>query len=482
MKLPRAFVSFVAPLLFATAIHGADFDSDADGDVDLADAAAFVDCLHGPGSAITPECAGNYDGDGDVDVDLADFQAFQIVFGRIGTAQVERLTFAGTSYHTVAIDCPSGSCSFYGTPHWLDQNLDGDADDPGDHKYPVAYIRGTTAGISGLAFNVVPADLELVGVPVIGTGPDGLLWEGTGTVSDGELVVTGTLSSAVPLPNMVVFYDTLDIEWQVALDGVNFYAAGTSDSPVYVAYADPLGDRLESYFSISTNAAQGQDEEQAVIDAIWAEFTDRYVVNAYGEVLGYYRGILCAGDCTYYSAPELVYYTNSQCGGWADLMIQCLRTQGLGGAQFITIEPRSTPTLPLDCGSYPMSAAGFLVKNYQFSGSGAAPCPAYPFRFNDPCAYYPSWPQADVVDMPGIAGQDNGNPASWFARHFIVKINMKYYDPSYGAGPFSGTTDQATMAWEGGAIAGYFGTAEASTGRAGVRKDVPQLRETYFDQ
>jgi len=485
MKPPRGFLPFVAVLLLPIAVYGADFDHDGDGDVDLADAADFIACLDGPGIDVTPECAGNHDADRDLDVDLADFKALQKAFGRIGAVQVARLTFTGTSFHSVAIDCPTGDCSYYETPHWLDQNLDGDAEDPGDHKYPVAYIRNTYVGISGLEFDVVPASLELEDVPVVGTGPDGLLWEGTGTVSSGELVVTGTLTSDSPLPNTVVFYDTLDIDWQVALDGASFHPAGTSRNPVYVTYADPMGDRLESYFYISTHAAHGKDEEQIVIDAIWDEFADLYVVNVRAERLGYYRDILCAMDCTYYTAKKLVYYTYSQCGGWADLMIQCIRTQGIGGAQFIMVAPRSAPTLPLDCRYSPAPAAGFLVKNYQFVSGEPGPCPSYPYRFNDPCdVYYGQWPPADVLvlDLDGIPGQHESNPASWFACHFIVKINLKYYDPSYGAGPFTGTTDEATMAWELGAMFGYWGVAEPAAYRLGVRQDKPLLRETFFDQ
>jgi len=482
MKHPGAGLAFVAALVLPAAVLGADFDHDGDGDVDLADATDFVACLEGPSIDVTPECADNHDADGDLDVDLMDFTALQSVFGRIGAVQVARLTFTGTSFHSVAIDCPSGSCSYYGTPHWFDQNLDGDAEDSGDHKYPVAYIRDTHVGISGLEFNVVPADLELANVPVVGTGPDGLLWEGTGTVSSGELVVTGTLTSNSPLPDTVVFYDTLDIDWQVALDGANFHPAGTSRNTVYVTYADPMGDRLESYFYIATQAAHGQDVEQSVIDGIWDEFADLYVLNAHGEVLGYYRDILCAGDCSYYTASALVYHTYSQCGGWADLMIECIRTQGISGSQFVTIEPRDDGTLPVDCDYGPSSASGFLVKNYQFDSGDPGPCPTYPYRFNDPCSYYGQWPQPDVTDLPGIPGQDNDNPASWFARHFIVKINFQYYDPSYGAGPFTGTTQQATAAWESGAMAGYWGIAEPSTSRLGVRRDNPQVRETFFDQ
>ncbi len=482
MKPPGLVLPLVTLLTLATAAYGVGFDHDGDGDVDLGDAADFAGCLGGPGVEASAECADVHDSDGDEDVDLSDFEAMQAVFGSIGAVQVARLSYSGDDFNSVAHDCPSGSCSSYSTPHWLDQNLDGDAEDDSDHKYPVSFVRGGYVKISGLEFDVEPASLYLTGVPVIGTGPDGMFFEGSGTVSGGELNVSGALTSAAALPNTVVFYDTLDITWQVALDGEHFYDAGTTRSPVYVTYDDPMGARLESYFFISTAAAHGLDDEEAVIDGIWDAFASLQVFNVRGEQLGYYRGILCASDCSYYDAPTLVYYTFSQCGGWADLMIQCLRTQGIGGTQFVTIEPRNPPTIPVDCSYSPDPASGFLVKNYTFTGFGQAPCIAYSYRFNDPCSIYGYWPAPDVVDAEGTPGQDNTNPASWFARHFIVKINMKYYDPSYGVGPFTGTTDQATMAWEMGAIAGYWGMAQSSTARLGARKDSPQLRECYFDQ
>ncbi|MCB9850864.1 MAG: hypothetical protein H6817_09195 [Phycisphaerales bacterium] len=59
-------------------------DFDADGDVDAADLAAFVDCFAGVGVSPTPlqvtcggTCLSAFDSDGDFDIDLVDFSAFQ---------------------------------------------------------------------------------------------------------------------------------------------------------------------------------------------------------------------------------------------------------------------------------------------------------------------------------------------------------------------------------------------------------------------
>lgn len=67
----------------------------------------------------------------------------------------------------------------------------------------------------------------------------------------------------------------------------------------------------------------------------------------------------------------------------------------------------------------------------------------------------------------GIAAQGNGvnNPVSLFNDHALVRIAVngtngtmtyKYYDPSYGTGPFINTNDaDAFAAWESASIAGF---------------------------
>jgi len=60
-----------------------DPDVDQDGDVDLDDYAEFAGCLSGPGQApgSVPECLDAFDTEGDGDVDLADFRYLQLLIG-----------------------------------------------------------------------------------------------------------------------------------------------------------------------------------------------------------------------------------------------------------------------------------------------------------------------------------------------------------------------------------------------------------------
>ena len=141
MKLSLGLALVAGLLLVSPVSLAADFDHDGDGDVDFFDVADFFACCDGPDLLVSGECADSHDANSDLDVDLLDFGELQLDFGRMGSVLVERLTFTGSSFNNVKIDCPSGSCSNYGTPHWLDDNLDGDAQDYYDHKYPVAYTR-----------------------------------------------------------------------------------------------------------------------------------------------------------------------------------------------------------------------------------------------------------------------------------------------------------------------------------------------------
>lgn len=72
-----ASASYPGPV--AAAVVAGPGDSDADGDVDLADYANFADCLTGPDGGILPDCdVFNFDFDNDVD--LEDFETFQSIF------------------------------------------------------------------------------------------------------------------------------------------------------------------------------------------------------------------------------------------------------------------------------------------------------------------------------------------------------------------------------------------------------------------
>ena len=75
-----------------------------------------------------------------------------------------------------------------------------------------------------------------------------------------------------------------------------------------------------------------------------------------------------------------------------------------------------------------------------------------------------------------VAGQSNDNPLSLFYNHALVRVEFvtdiggnpistyKYYDPSYGTGPFVDTSDDAAFGqWEANSIAGLGAFIEYGT-------------------
>ena len=80
MKSYCLLISLTVVVLLPGAAAGALFDWDDDGDIDLVDFQALVDCMDGPEVPISPTCT-VFDENEDTYVDLHDFRGVQLVFG-----------------------------------------------------------------------------------------------------------------------------------------------------------------------------------------------------------------------------------------------------------------------------------------------------------------------------------------------------------------------------------------------------------------
>jgi hypothetical protein len=122
---------------------------------------------------------------------------------------------------------------------------------------------------------------------------------------------------------------------------------------------------------------------------------------------------------------------SGQCGSWAEFLLDMHKAHGVtGGVKVLVVR-----TIP----EWQASLAGFLVKNWEFIGSGSRPPP------------FTHVMGVECVDRMGIPGQRNPNPVPAFFNHFITREFGKFYDPSYGGGPVL-----TQMVWEAGAIDGLF--------------------------
>ncbi|MBQ7251760.1 MAG: hypothetical protein IJS32_04075 [Kiritimatiellae bacterium] len=334
--------------------------------------------------------------------------------------QLKEVSFGGTHRYLVVKDDGTGA---YAAPHWKDNSSppDGDADDAGDRKYPVCFTRNSKMRISA-EWKLDPID-PLWSIRVKGDGPDALDFPATAATTGGDTISIADVECTAAFPNEVAYWPSLPVAWSFSLDkGTNWFAVCTSENPVYVTLGDPLTTVYHTLVHLGCSNAAGETTEAGCTAKIWADFTDRDVRRADGTQLTYYGSWQCQNVTT----ASLLATGDGQCGAWACLFLDIRKVQG------ITETKHLVQFLPNDLAD----ATGFIVKNWNFNGNGTSGVSGYPY-FNVPdastfsgTASY-SWKYAEVVDAPGVPGQGNPNPYSFFVCHFVT-FNGEFYDPAYG--------------------------------------------------
>jgi hypothetical protein len=292
------------------------------------------------------------------------------------------------------------------------------------------------------------------------------------------------------LPNVVKAYDSFTITWQLNSNShpqqpgqpsdVGWVGIGTTNNPIYLTYADPVGfptpKGVNLYWTLvhlGSKKAAGMNAETDVIDKVWEDFTDRWVGRRDGTQLTYYKR---AADEENRYLRQLLAEGSGQCGTWAALFLRVLRAQGIRKGQIIEVFNSDEPHDPVTGkplyydNRVPDWTTGILVKKWDFVGLGSSRVPGYPYKFPD-----------EVRDLQGVKGQGNDNPPADFARHFIVRIEeagqpgqpvrYKYYDPSYGTGPFDSEED-----WENASL-DRFVRVDVQVGDAGAKPNDLRIKE-----
>jgi hypothetical protein len=208
--------------------------------------------------------------------------------------------------------------------------------------------------------------------------------------------------------------------------------------------ADPIKTAInlknETLFNLGCRNAKGLGSSaQAVVDAIYEDFTDRNVQRVKPST-----GNLDGLKMTYWGNPLLESFdtlallsnADGKCGAWARFFTDVLRSQGIDAEVTSLKAPFPTSQLqaaiqteyPNWSGRYllnslnqPVAYPAILVKNWQITGKPFAP-----------------------IDLNGVAAQgDQANPQAYFTDHAVVEYGNKLYDPSYGQNTFENRT-----AWE----------------------------------
>lgn len=410
---------------------------------------------------------------------------------------LKEVAFNGAKYHKIKKD---DNTDYYtndpaNKPHWTD----------GGNKYPVCFTRSTAGSESRMkVVNVkITAEPESVfkgNVKIKGDGTENLDFPDTrATITGNELKISDVPCSSA-FKTEIDFFDPLKIKWQVSPDnGKTWLCSGASKNRVYITAGDnptaanPL---LETPLYIGCKYAEGettntQSAIDSTIDKIWGHFQSLSlgVYRADGDQMKYWNPPppvdpwqSLTGMLTKRTSND----GNGSCIAWAQLFHWCLKSQNITTSQIFTIDPDTTVNA---------GAARFMVKTWNFgehirtgpnginnsvvvgddeplsvSGQPDEPCigpgpngildsmfagddtkrkgkfagQPYPFEID--------W---DARDQVGVAAQGNSDPPGSFVNHWLCKIGNKVYDPSYGVGPFNGTTSaEAENNYENAAIAG----------------------------
>lgn len=336
------------------------------------------------------------------------------------------LTDDGTPNATGGIDYVT-----YEAPHWQDCNDDGDANDTGDRKYPIAYVRNTLPTIEG-KIAVKPAGLTSVSgfsAKIKATGPGNIaIPETAAGLGADELQLPVTPSSG-NFEDQVDFLNPMTLTWEVEVNGRGHWCeAGDTDHRTYVTLAIPITSySQETIFDIACRPAAGLTDPAAITEAIWGEFGDREVRKVDPQT-----GTPTGPAMTYYDdyyvefteTDKLLAYGDGQCLAWVYLFLDSRKIHRL-------MEPDNRHRV---VPSY--AEQGFLVREWDFEGSGNRNNPLMPWLnipgdpLRNPASY--NWQHAVVTDAAGLPGQSQSNPASLFERHYLAFVNGQYYDPSYG--------------------------------------------------
>jgi Carboxypeptidase regulatory-like domain len=351
-------------------------------------------------------------------------------------AAVQQLTFTGNN---VVEKDTTGN---FPSPEWIDTRAQAD-------QSPVSYARNKNIAFTA-KFKVTTHPCRSEAVEIKGTasfGSTNLEWTGSVTVNPGDNDFSLALTSNNPLPNEVGIFETSDISWQINPGKQGWAAAGTSRNLVYVTLDNPSGTpNYWTLLDVSCRAAHGQTTTPGLISQGFTGLTGRAVSRKRdSQNLTYWNPLL--GNHAQ-STAQLLQAANGagECGSWAEFLIDMYKVHGITSAHKILIVRTKS--------AWAAGTEGFLVKHWIFDHPPASDANAYTHSRPAQC-------------RPGanLPGQRNSTPPPAFFNHFIVLADGKFWDPSYGAGPFA---DQS--AWENAAIDGLF--SKGPPQRAGFDKSL----------
>ena len=270
------------------------------------------------------------------------------------------------------------------------------------------------------------------------------------------------LSIPAPVPaGTVGYFENVQVTWSVRHDSEAWEDAGSSTHEIYFTRGTPLTTlRQETLFSISCKQAAGLSDPTAIVDAIYAEFTDRDVRRVSdGKQMTYWAWNPEIGDWarratnTYEMLKEEP--GNGDCKAWSDFFEKSIKLQSIKAKCVIVQSSFSSKKTS--------KPEVLLIKNWNFEETTGSTeiivsrkdeqtgeimqekkIYSHIFRRNN---RYPNLGSSYPATTIPSQGDTSGPPE--FNHHWIVKVNGFLYDPSYGTEKSSNVVDYENKAFDG---------------------------------
>ena len=240
------------------------------------------------------------------------------------------------------------------------------------------------------------------------------------------------------LESKITRYSDISITFYWSADGKQNWQQVMEYSPIiYTTLRKAVHDQwgnvcnLDEHLLYFTCSLSPDYSETSLFDAIWSKIIGlKLNTNDFGLSTGIPIGYYFSGNAAN-NLENLLVLNSGICNAFQDLMNKALQTQGLSATN----------------ASISMGAdEGFLVKAWEYSGTGTSGNSDYPYiNYFDLNRYEPPyltsgkyrWTDTPEVErMPddeeNLGGQNNNKPPANFYIHQVVEYNGRIYDPSYG--------------------------------------------------
>ena len=266
-------------------------------------------------------------------------------------------------------------------------------------------------------------------------------------------------SIPAPVPaGTVGYFENAQVNWSLRYDSETWEDAGSSTHEIYFTRGTPLTAlRQETLFSISCKQAAGLSDPTAIVDAIYAEFTDLDVRRVSdGKQMTYWKNHESGATTT----SDLLRNetANGNCQSWSGLFRDTICLQGIPAQRIRVFSKR---LVSLEAGI--SREESVLVKNWIFGNSTSSITRICKIEGDSNLSKieYTHTPNIrgnhprDGIAIPGeiLPGQGNLSTPSNFNGHWITSAADCYYDPSYGTEKVPITSPQE---YENNAFSGFY--------------------------